>query len=89
MECSSVDIAGTEIALSRCVKFLEVHIDEEFTLVAKIGKTVRLGLFHLYQITATRRCLPTDAAKIGKTEFRVVSPISNNGNTKVPTNRRC
>ena len=60
---SAIDIAGIKIAPLRCVTLLWVHIDEEFSVVANIGKIVSSRFFHLCQLKAIRRCLQTDSAK--------------------------
>ena len=60
---SAINVSGTDIISSTCVKLLGVHIDEDFSAATQISRTVSSGFFHLRQITAIRRCLSTNAAK--------------------------
>ena len=66
-----VSIYGTQITPSPNVKLLGVHIDEELSLLVQISSTASSGFFHLRQIKAIRRCLPSDAARSLMNEFVV------------------
>ena len=59
----AIRLNGVDIAPSRRVKLLGVHIDDDFSLSTKISKTVSSDFFYLQKIRSIRRCLPTDAAK--------------------------
>ena len=60
---SPINVAGADITPSSGVKLLGFHIDEDLSLVTQIGKTVSSVFFHLRQIKAIRKCIPTDAAR--------------------------
>ena len=60
----AIRLYGVDIAPSRSVKLLGVHIDYDLSLSTRLSKTVSSGFFYLRQIRSIRRCLPTDAAKL-------------------------
>ena len=60
---SPISISRTQITPLPKFKMLEVHTDEELSLSVQISRTVISGFFHLRQIKAIRRCLPSDAAR--------------------------
>ena len=59
----AIRLNRVDIAPSRSVKLLGVHIDDDLSLSTQISKTVSSGFFYLRQIRSIRRCLPTDTAK--------------------------
>ena len=70
----SISISGTQITPSPNVKLHGVHIDEELSLSVQISRTVSFGFFHLRQMKAIRRCLPSDATTSLVNAFVVSRP---------------